>query len=122
MVLSMTSQETREDEVLASWKAATDSLYTDPYSRIEALFNAGQDTAARLRVVLKERDEAQVVVEEHAQVVSDLEDRLLRAEEALREITGTATDLPHARRLDREAMRRIARAYFAAVSEEDTHR
>ena len=39
-------------------------------------------------------------------------DRLARQvadlEAALREITGVATDLPHARRLDRERMRRIA--------------
>src|SRR5512146_917333 len=48
--------------------------------------------------------------------VAAAEARAEKAEQALREIANVATDLPHARRLDRDEMRSIARAALAAAA------
>ena len=42
---------------------------------------------------------------------------LAAAREAMRVIAGTATNLPHAERIDRDAMRSIARAWLASQDE-----
>jgi hypothetical protein len=79
----MTSEETREPRPAVEFLA---SIGQHPYV---------QELEECLRVVLKERDEAEEICANSGQVVTDLEDRLLRAEEALRKMFDAAVDRWH---------------------------
>jgi hypothetical protein len=114
----MTSEETRED--------VPRYLLEDAFKQLESMRTRAELAESSLRVVLKERDEAEEICANSGQVVTDLEDRLLRAEEALRELReaigealtitrGGTVQMPisHWNRIGAALV-----AYFAAVSED----
>lgn len=85
-----------------------------------------RELRAALAAAEAERDRAMTAAEkaleagDKAVLVAKLRgERLAVVETALRKIANTATDLPHARRLDRDAMREIARAALGCETGQD---